>query len=205
MTATIEPIRLRDEQVMSASHILARAFYDGPMTVYVEPDEARRERILPGFYSTGVLLGHRLGEVYTTAGSLHAAAVWMPPDAPEMTPEHVEQAGSADRHAEMGEAAMERFNQVMAVWGALHARDMAMPYWYLMILGVDPPIQRQGIGGQMIAPVLARADAAGIPCYLETEKERNVAFYRAYGFDMLVEDTMPNAFRYWTTRRSPRG
>jgi hypothetical protein len=78
MPATIEPVRLRDEQVMPTSHILASAFYDDPMTVYVEPDEARRDRILPGFFSTGVLIGHRLGEVYTTAGDVHAAADLMP-------------------------------------------------------------------------------------------------------------------------------
>jgi hypothetical protein len=51
----------------------------------------------------------------------------------------------------------------------------------------------------------SRADAAGLPCYLETAKERNVAFYRAHGFDVLVEDTLPDAFRYWTMRRLPRG
>jgi hypothetical protein len=56
-----------------------------------------------------------------------------------------------------------------------------------------------------VSHMLARADAAGVPCYLETAKERNVAFYRAHGFDVLVEDTIPNAFRYWTMRRPPRG
>jgi len=82
---------------------------------------------------------------------------------------------------------------------------MTAPRWYLMILGVNPPMQSQGIGGPLIAPVLARANAAGVLCYLETAKERNVAFYRAYGFEVLVDDTMPNAFRYWTMRRLPRG
>lgn len=205
MPATIEPVRLRDDQVLPASHVLARAFFADPMPVFVEPDAERRERMLPGFFSTGVWLGHRLGEVYAPADGLHAAAVWMPPNAPEITQHDVDQAGNADRHAEMGEAAMARFNEVMAVWDALHERDMPAPHWYLMILGVDPPMQGQGVGGQLIAPVLARADAAGMPCYLETAKERNVSFYQAHGFDVLVEDTMPNAFRYWTMRRLPRG
>ncbi|MGD9894714.1 MAG: hypothetical protein AB7R89_12055 [Dehalococcoidia bacterium] len=31
MPAVIEPIRLRDEQVVPVAHILARAFFDDPM------------------------------------------------------------------------------------------------------------------------------------------------------------------------------
>ena len=37
----------------------------------------------------------------------------------------------------------------------------------------------------MLRPVLAQADAAGVPCYLETETERNVAFYRRRGFEVV--------------------
>lgn len=206
MPVTIEPARLREEQIDAASAVLARAFFDDPMTVYVEPDDARRRQILPGFFSTGVILGHRHGEAYATVGTLDAAVVWMPPEAPELSPEHIAAAGSADRQREMGAAAMERFNRVTGVWGMLHERDMPDPHWYLMILGVEPARQGQGVGGQMIASVLRRADAAGVACYLETAKARNVPFYQRHGFEVLVEDTMPDAgFTYWTMRRLPRG
>lgn len=205
MQLTIEPVRLRDEQISAASRVLARAFFDDPMTVYVEPDDVRREQILPGFFMTGVLLGHHHGEIHVPAGALDAVAVWMSPDAPELTPEHLEAAGNADRHREMSPAALERFDRVMSVWGALHERDMSEPHWYLMTLGVDPPRQGHGIGGQLIAPVHARADAAGVPCYLETAKARNLPFYWKHGFEVLVEDTMPDAgFTYWTMRRPPQ-
>jgi hypothetical protein len=31
------------------------------------------------------------------------------------------------------------------------------------------------------------ADAEGLPCYLETETEVNVAYYRRHGFDVRTE------------------
>ncbi len=113
--------------------------------------------------------------------------------------------GAGIRDREMSEAARARFGAVMATWGELHGRDMPMPHWYLMILGVDPPRHGQGVGGALLAPMLARADAEGLPCYLETAKNRNVRFYQKHGFRVLVEDTMSeNGFRFWTMRRDPR-
>jgi len=54
--------------------------------------------------------------------------------------------------------------------------------------------------------VLARADAEGLLCYVETEKERNLPFYRRHGFEVVVEDDMPNGGpHFWTMRREPRG
>jgi GNAT superfamily N-acetyltransferase len=74
-----------------------------------------------------------------------------------------------------------------------------------MLLGVDPPRQGQGVGGALIAPVLAKTDAAGVPCYLETMKTRNVPFYRKHGFEVVVEDDLPGGgFHFWTMRRDPR-
>ena len=69
-------------------------------------------------------------------------------------------------------------------------------------LGVEPDRQGQGIGSALIQPVLGRADAEGLPCYLETTKERNVTFYRRHGFDVVAEGDLPDLGPpFWTMRR----
>ena len=50
-----------------------------------------------------------------------------------------------------------------------------VPHWYLMLLGADPVFRRQGAGTALLAPVLERCDRDGVPAYLETQKEENVA------------------------------
>jgi len=79
--------------------------------------------------------------------------------------------------------------------GELHAQAVPPDHWYLLILGVDPPRQGQGVGGSLIEPILRRADAEGRQFYLETMKPRNVTFYGKHGFDVVLEgDTADGGF-----------
>lgn len=40
-------------------------------------------------------------------------------------------------------------------------------------------------------PVLAKADAAGQPCYLETQNESNLSFYSKFGFEAVNDGKSP--------------
>ena len=106
----------------------------------------------------------------------------------------------------MGDAAAERFGTLMAQMGELHAAVVPPEHWYLLILGVDPPRQGQGVGASLtFQPILRRADSEALPCYLETMKPRNVTFYQKHGFEIVVEeDTTDGALHFWTMRRNPR-
>jgi hypothetical protein len=54
-------------------------------------------------------------------------------------------------------------------------------------------------------PVLARADASGLPCYLETMNESNVPFYRKHGFVVVSDGEVPErGLRVWAMVREPR-
>ncbi len=70
-----------------------------------------------------------------------------------------------------------------------HGCDIAQPHWYLLLLAVDPPSQGSGVGGQLMAPVLGKAKAAGMPVYLQTLHEGNVAFYEQHGFRVTSKTT----------------
>ena len=65
---------------------------------------------------------------------------------------------------------------------AMHPHE---PHWYLATLGTAVEQQGKGIGGALMRPVLAHCDAEGMPCYLESSKERNVPFYRRHGFEVV--------------------
>ena len=73
-----------------------------------------------------------------------------------------------------------------------------------MIVGVVPARQRQGLGRALLQPGLNQADAARLPCYLDTTLAENVIFYQKLGFHVLVETVEPESgLQLWTLQRDP--
>jgi GNAT superfamily N-acetyltransferase len=205
MTMEVRSIRLQKAQLAQAGEVLARAFFDDPMTMYILPDDQQRREILPSFMTAGGNICMLNGEVYTTPGDILGSANWLPPGKTEIDEARLAEAGAMEVLGTMGDEAAGRFGALMAQLGELHQKAVPPEHWYLLILGVDPPRQGQGIGGQLIEPVLRRADAAGLPCYLETMKPRNVTFYKKHGFEVVVEDDIAGGgLHFWTMRRDSK-
>jgi GNAT superfamily N-acetyltransferase len=205
MPSTIEVVQLKESQFTEAAHVLARAFFDDPFMGYALPDPPARREKLPVLMEAGCRVSQHLGHALTTAGRVEGAALWLPPGEADLTAERLEAAGFTHVAEVWGEEAMGRFSAAMAYLEELHHRDMPAPHWYLLGIGVDPPRQGQGVGGALLQPILQRADAAGLPCYLETQKERNVPFYQRHGFAVVAETDAPGGGpHFWTMRRPPR-
>ena len=83
-----------------------------------------------------------------------------------------------------------------------HEQAISGPHWYLWGLGVEPSHQHQGLGGQLIQPILARADRDGLLCYLETTNGANVPFYEKQGITIVSDGVVPSTtLRVWGMRR----
>ena len=86
---------------------------------------------------------------------------------------------------------------------AVHAEIMHQrPHWYLWGLAVDPQNQGQGTGTALLRAGLQQVDAQGMPCYLETHAEQNVAFYSAEGFEVVRSVQVPDSeLSFWCMLR----
>lgn len=198
-----KPVRLGASQVGRAAAVLARAFQDDPIQRYVIPDDARRARLLPRTFPAAVRYCLSYGEVYTTP-DLGGVACWVPPGGSVTDPWGMVRSGKIAAPLRLGPAAVFRFVGVARYMAAERERVAPGPHWYLYAIGVDPSHQGRGVGGALLGPVLARADAGGLPCYLETQVGRNVGFYEGYGFEVASEGE-PRGLRVWTMLRKPRG
>jgi ribosomal protein S18 acetylase RimI-like enzyme len=84
------------------------------------------------------------------------------------------------------------------------AHPMQRQHAYLWFLGVTPEAQGRGVGSRLIKAKLDQLDREGAPAFLETASERNVAFYRRHGFDVLSEyRPEADAPRVWAMWREP--
>jgi GNAT superfamily N-acetyltransferase len=83
----------------------------------------------------------------------------------------------------------------------MHDHHPHEPHWYLNTLSIHPDRQRQGYGSALIAPGLERADADGLPCYLETQRQSNIPFYARFGFELQEEISLLDSPPLWTMWR----
>ncbi len=196
---TVETVTLRLEGRARAADALARAFAADAAYVDLVPDAARRLDVLRPMFGAVVCYAHVFGVVTTTA-EIEGAACRVAPGKLALTPWRVIRTGLRMGRAAgdlvramagLGRDARRRFRRGEAHVDRVHARLMTRPHWYLWALGVVPEAQGKGIGGALLQPVLAQADAEGVPCYLETQTEDNVRFYERRGFDVVAADELP--------------
>jgi ribosomal protein S18 acetylase RimI-like enzyme len=198
-----EPVRLEVSKRRAAAGVLARAFQEDPVFRAVLPDAERRRRTLSWLHDKLVRYCLLYGTAYTLP-SLSGVACWLPPGRTELSIGRLARAGLLAMPLRMGPSAFGRFSAYENVASGLRRRNTPDRYWYLWCLGVDPPHQGQGIGGRLIRPVLEQADASRTACYLETEKERNVAFYAKRGFRVATEGRVPRlGLTTWSMIREP--
>jgi GNAT superfamily N-acetyltransferase len=176
---------------------LARAFFDDPVMMWAFPDDAKR--LQGAEHAFGLHLGHWLqfDEVYTEDG-LRAAALWG-------TPGHWEFPPLLGIRLFMT-AGITAVPRLVRGFSKIEKGHPHAPHHYLAVLGTDPSAQGQGLGTAVLKPVLDRCDADGVAAYLESSKERNVAYYARHGFKVTQELDVPGGGpRIWLMWRDPLG
>ena len=184
--------------------MLARAFYHSPFYRYIMPTDSRRLAQLSWWMSCMVRYSIRYGLLCTTPGTVDGAALWLTPTAPYLKTPQLLFSGFALAPLWIGISDSKRLLEISSEWEDLH-REEQYPHWYLLIIGVEPARQGQGVGSRLIQSVLTQADRDRLPCYLETTNEHNLAFYQKHGFEIVVHRAHRQRLNYWTMRRSPRG
>ncbi len=197
-------VRLDPAQIDDAGRALALAFQDDPLQTYTLPDPVERTRLSPAHFAALLRYGQMFGEVFTTLGRPDGAVVWLPPGHWDVTPDRMAASGLDQLPSLLGAEAVARFDRVIEFLKPFHYRDAPNDHWYVMVIGVAPVRQGQGLGRALLQPIMDRAAADHLPCYLETAHAPNVPFYGKLGFEVLADTVEPQSgLRLWTFRRDP--
>jgi GNAT superfamily N-acetyltransferase len=179
--------------------MLARAFLDDPVANWSCRPDNLRPAVLERFH--GARLRHLLvdQEVWTTP-DCSSVALWAPPKRWRTTPRQDLELARGMLHPWL------LWRAPLIVGGLLgleRRHPRSPPHWYLAILGTDPAAQGQGLGSAVLAPVLEQCDADGVGAFLESSKERNIAFYARHGFRVTGEHRLPRGPKVWAMWREP--
>ena len=175
--------------------VLNRAFERDAIFEYVQPQEQRRTRIAGLFHKASVRYAHQFG-VVDVAPQGAGLALWLPPGAEHLTLPRMLRTGFGSLGLSLG-VALPRLLHVDSQLSQMHNAHAAGRHWYLFLLGVDPAFHGQGVGSQLLAQGVARAKAQGLPVYLETQTEANVAFYTRRGFTVQEQRVIAPGLTTW--------
>ena len=179
---------------------LVRAFADDPVANFMFAGERRRRRGLHSFFTT--LINRQYlpgGHVYTTEDRA-GTAVWGSPDRLRHGLAELLQLLPTAPFI-LSARTISALRLLFEVDG-LHPKE---PHWYLGVLGTRTAAQGRGVGSALLAPVLERCDAEGLPAYLESSKHANIAFYGRHGFEVTGEIALPfGGPSVWPMWREPR-
>jgi ribosomal protein S18 acetylase RimI-like enzyme len=197
---------LSPSQAGAAGAVFSRSHADYPSFRHLFPDPARRTRALTAIFTGIARDAARLGSAYGAFGDdgeLYGVAIWL---APGRFPWSAwRQVRGAPWMLSVLRADPGSFRTFMKT-GANGARvHPTYPHWYLETMGVDPAVQRQGVGGRLLAPVLEIADGDRVDCYLETARPENAEYYARHGFTVenRALQLVPNGPPHIAMRRRP--
>ncbi len=196
--ATVRRATAADVPALAA--MLARAFFDDPVAIWSCHPDVLRPAVLERF--NGARVSHLLGdqEVWTTPDG-SSAALWAPPQRWKTTPRQDLELSRCILHPRL----LVRAPVIVAgLLGIERRHPRTPPHWYLAVLGTDPVAQGQGLGSAVLAPVLEQCDRDGVGAYLESSKERNIAFYARHGFRVTARHRLPRGPSVWAMWRDPR-
>lgn len=198
--APIRPAHKTD--IAELSRVLARAFHDDPVMMWMLPDPTARARALPMMFAAMTRHHYLPGggaEVVSQDCAIAGSTLWDPPgrwktsrrEALLMMPTVVR-------------AFRSRVQLAQTVMRTLIQNHPAQPHWYLTFIGTDPSVRGTGLGQALMRSRLERCDDDHAPAYLEATKPDLISFYSRFGFEVTGEIRLPNGPKLWPMWRNPR-
>ncbi|MCP3101960.1 GNAT family N-acetyltransferase [Myxococcus sp. K15C18031901] len=184
MTVSVQ--QLGPAQLPQVGPMCARAFDDYPFLAELFPGPSdRRAQVSSRFYRATVVDCLEHGVVHATVddtGQLTGVAAWLRPGA---FPQSLgRQAGFLPTVGAGLRYFPFRARLALQALARLERYHPHTPHhWYLALIAVDPAHQGRGLGVKLMRAGLALAAERDEPCFLETAKVSNRAWYEGFGFE----------------------
>lgn len=188
----INLLKLEKKHIKPVSMMLYRAFGDDDMKD-VFPDPKEREVKTPYVNEFFLRREHSYFNAFITSPKLEGIAVWIPSDKIMDTPFwRMLTSGAIWPAIRIGYKALRKIQAYDQYIKKKHEELAPFKHLYLAVLAVDPKHQGKGYASKLLNEMLSEIDNKGLPCYVETEGEKNVSMYRHFGFEVVDEFVVPD-------------
>jgi ribosomal protein S18 acetylase RimI-like enzyme len=196
--------RAQPEEVPQLAQVLARAFENDPFLRWLVLADERRQAHMAAVFELALRhLSGELSETFTTDG-LEGAALWKAPgDFKVPLAKQLQLVPSFARTS--GWRHIPAIVRLLHHMERQHEQLVPEPHFYLFALGIEPKLQRRGLGRRLMEPILGRCDADRVPAFLETALPENVPYYQQHGFRLVHVIQRPGWPQFWMMLRPAGG
>jgi ribosomal protein S18 acetylase RimI-like enzyme len=179
--------------------MLSRAFYKDPFYIYIMPDDEKRMMQLQWWFKILIRYTFKFGDIYYTENH-NGVALWLGPEKPMADDIKVFSMGMILYPFKIGLRNFIRVLNISGQWDKEH-KKMPEKHYYLMVIGVEPEFQQQGIGSRLMIEGLKKADEEDLECFLETVTKEDVRFYTKFQFETAVNKGFAEKEQFWLMKR----
>jgi ribosomal protein S18 acetylase RimI-like enzyme len=203
LAAASSPRRATIDDAGTLSRLFAAAFTTDPVMDWIARPGAKRARALEQFFFW--LMRVRaipFGEVWMSPDASCATA-WLPPGADASPGGFVEQMKLMPLFVRL--CGFPRLMRGSAMADAMEKHHPHEKHFYLAFVAVAPRLQGMGLGGAILEATVTRADAAGMPAYLENSNPKNTKLYERAGFvarKNIAPKDAPPLLAMWREKRA---
>ncbi len=183
-------LKLEKKHIKPVSLMLSRAFKDDLKDVFPDPEERRVKT--PYVNELYLLYEFSNSKAFIISSKLEGIAVWIHSDKWKKRPLwRVLTSGAIWPAMKIGIKAIRKMQALDKYIERKHKELAPNKHWYLVVLAVDPKHQGKGYASKLLNEMLSYIDEEGLPCYLETDGEKNVSMYQHFGFEVVDEFVVP--------------
>jgi ribosomal protein S18 acetylase RimI-like enzyme len=195
-----DPRRATEGDLDAVVECLTAAFREDPVMAWLGRRDSHRDagrRNMFRFLTRELGLA---GRQLWTSSDYSCAALWVPPERANLKQSFWQELALLPTIVSYtGLTGLGRVDAFRKVADKHHPKDR--PHAYLMVLGVAPQFQGQGLGSALLDATLKDVDSKRLPAYLESSSAKNVPLYRRHGFEVISEfkprDDGPPVWGMW--------
>ncbi len=161
--------KISKSDVKYLSKMFERVFFNWSLAVALLSDEEIRRTRAHYFYALSIKHLIKYGEAYAPSPKMEGVAMWVHTDYTKMSMWQMIKYGGLKTFYKLGAKSMKRADICIEFMEKTHKELIEEPHYHLAWLGVEPELQRTGIGTELMHAVLNKFSKENMKCFIDTQ------------------------------------